>query len=86
MHGFAVDRIIERNSPEDALALLLATGAEFRRQILKLCAAFREMDVEYQISIDRLPAVDRQARLESLCVGKSVRGLRLPQRHECLGE
>ena len=73
------------DGPEDALALLLAAGAQLRRECLKVRAILGEMDVEHHVAVDDLAAMDGEARLEGLGVEERVRGLRLPERGQHLG-
>ena len=80
LDGLAVYRVVERDSPKHALALLLAAGAQFRRECLEGCAILREMDVEHHVAIDDLATMDGEARFEGLGVEERVRRLRLPER------
>ena len=73
LDGLAVDRVVERDGPEHALALLLAAGTQLRRECLEGCAILREVDVEHHVAIDDLATMDGEARLEGLRVEERVR-------------
>ena len=79
LDGLAVYRVVERDSPKHALALLLTAGAQFRRKCLEGRAIFSEMDVKHHVAIDNLSTMDGEACLERLGVEESVGRLRLPE-------
>ena len=86
LDGLAVDRVVERDGPEDVLALLLAARAQLRRERLELLAVVGEVDVEHHVAVDDLAAVDGEAGLEGLGVEERVRRLRLPERADSTSE
>jgi hypothetical protein len=81
----AVDRVGERDGPEDVLALLLAAGAQLGGERVELLPVLGEVDLEHHVAARQLATVDGEARLEGLGVEERVRGLRLPEAREHLG-
>jgi hypothetical protein len=79
LDGLAVDRVGERDGPEDVLALLLAARAQLGGERIELLPVLGEVNLEHHVARRELAAVDGEARLEGLGVEERVRGLRLPE-------
>ena len=79
LDGGAVDRVVERHDPEDRAFLLLAARPHLLDGAENSLALGGEREVERQVALLLLPAVDHQAGLELLDVVEGVRRLRLPE-------
>ena len=51
LDGLAVYRVVQRDGPEDVLALLLAARAQLGREGRELLAVFGELDLEHHVAV-----------------------------------
>src|SRR5262249_38696930 len=78
LDGFSVYRVVEGNSPEHTLSLLLTPGTELGRERLKGRANFREINMKRHVATDDLTTMDGKACFERFGIKQTMGRLRLP--------
>ncbi len=79
LRNLAVDPFIELNDPQNVLRLGLAAAAGLGGQALEFGLVIGQQDMDLDVALDPLTAVEEEPALEDPGVQERVLGLRLPQ-------